>query len=107
PSPMSASPHPAPPPFDTAIPDIYRYEIWKQDFQQNGPANFNMVWLSSDHTGGPPDSEAQVADGDLAVGDIVDTISHSQYWKDSAIFVVEDDSQAGANDVAGHRATTA
>jgi hypothetical protein len=38
-----------------------------------------MVWLSSDQTGGPPDSEAQVADGDLAVGDIVDTISHSKY----------------------------
>ena len=63
------------PPFDTSIPDMYRYEIWKQDFQQNGPANFNMMWLSSDHTGGTADPEAQVADGDLAVGKIVDTIS--------------------------------
>jgi hypothetical protein len=45
-----------------------------------------------------------VADGDLAVGDIVDTISHSQYWKDSAIFVLEDDSQDGADHVDGHRA---
>jgi YVTN family beta-propeller protein len=95
---------PLSPPFDTSIPDIYRYEIWKQDFQQNGPANFNMVWLSSDHTGGTADPEAQVADGDLAVGDIVDTISHSPYWKDSAIFVVEDDSQDGADHVDGHRA---
>src|SRR4051794_19576014 len=43
------------------------------------------------------------ADGDLAVGRIVDTISHSKYWKDSAIFVVEDDSQAGADHVDGHR----
>jgi YVTN family beta-propeller protein len=101
---LNAIADPLSPPFDTAIPDIYRYEIWKQDFQQNGPANFNMVWLSSDHTGGPPDSEAQVADGDLAVGDIVDTISHSKYWKDSAIFVVEDDSQDGADHVDGHRA---
>jgi hypothetical protein len=92
------------PPFDTAIPDVYRYEIWKQDFEQNGPANFNMMWLSSDHTGGTADPEAQVADGDLAVGRIVDTISHSQYWKDSAIFVVEDDSQDGADHVDGHRA---
>ena len=48
--------------------------------------------------------EAQVADGDLAVGKIVDEISHSQYWKDSAIFVVEDDSQDGADHVDGHRA---
>jgi Phosphoesterase family len=62
------------------------------------------MWLSSDHTGGTADPEAQVADGDLAVGKIVDTISHSQYWKDSAIFVVEDDSQDGADHVDGHRA---
>jgi YVTN family beta-propeller protein len=95
---------PLSPPFDTSIPDTYRFEIWKKDFEQNGPANLNMVWLSSDHTGGPPDPEAQVADGDLAVGKIVDEISHSQYWKDSAIFVVEDDSQDGADHVDGHRA---
>src|SRR5215469_9554148 len=95
---------PLSPPFDLSIPDIYRYQIWKQDFEQNGPANFNMIWLSSDHTGGPADSEAGVADGDLATGEIVDTISHSQYWKDSAIFVLEDDSQDGADHVDGHRA---
>ena len=92
------------PKFDTDIPDLYRYEIWKQDFEKNGPANLNMFWLSSDHTGGTPDPEAQVADGDLAVGKIVDEISHSKYWKDSAIFVVEDDSQDGADHVDGHRA---
>ncbi|HKD93385.1 MAG TPA: alkaline phosphatase family protein [Gaiellaceae bacterium] len=95
---------PLSPPFDLSIPDIYRYEIWKQDFEQNGPANFNMVWLSSDHTGGPSDSEAGVADGDLAEGDIIDTISHSPYWKNSVIFVAEDDSQDGADHVDGHRA---
>jgi len=92
------------PPFDTDIPDIYRVQIWKQDFEKNGPADFNMVWLSSDHTGGPPDPRAMVADGDLAVGQIVDEISHSKYWKDSAIFVAEDDSQDGADHVDGHRA---
>jgi hypothetical protein len=63
-----------------------------------------MMWLSSDHTGGPVSGEAQVADGDLAVGKIVDEISHSPYWQDSAIFVVEDDSQDGADHVDGHRA---
>jgi YVTN family beta-propeller protein len=101
---LNAIADPLSPPFDLSIPDIYRYEIWKQDFQQNGPANFNMIWLSSDHTGGPADSEAGVADNDLATGDIVDTISHSKYWKDSAIFAVEDDSQDGADHVDGHRA---
>ncbi|ATY14105.1 phosphoesterase [Amycolatopsis sp. AA4] len=92
------------PKFDTAVPDQYRYEIWKNDFEKNGPADLNMFWLSSDHTGGPPSPAAQVADNDLAVGKIVDKISHSQYWKDSAIFVVEDDSQAGLDHVDGHRA---
>jgi YVTN family beta-propeller protein len=95
---------PASPPFDTSIPDIYRYQIWKKDFEHNGPKNLNMFWLSSDHTGGPPTPEAQVADNDLAVGQIVDEISHSKYWKDSAIFVAEDDSQDGADHVDGHRA---
>ena len=60
------------PKFDTSVPDIYRYEIWKQDFEKNGPANLNMFWLSSDHTGGPPSPAAQVADNDLALGKIVD-----------------------------------
>jgi YVTN family beta-propeller protein len=101
---LNAIADPLSPPFDLSIPDIYRYQIWKQDFEQNGPANFNMVWLSSDHTGGPTTSESGVADGDLAEGRIVDTISHSPYWKDSAIFVLEDDSQDGADHVDGHRA---
>ncbi|MFI2651768.1 bifunctional YncE family protein/alkaline phosphatase family protein [Micromonospora fulviviridis] len=92
------------PKYDLGVPDIYRYEIWKRDFEKNGPANLNMFWLSSDHTGGPPNAAAQVADNDLAVGKIVDKISHSPYWKESAIFVVEDDSQAGLDHVDGHRA---
>jgi YVTN family beta-propeller protein len=92
------------PKFDTSVPDIYREALWQQDFEKNGPANLNMFWLSSDHTGGPANAAAQVADNDLAVGRMVDTISHSEYWKDSAIFVVEDDSQAGLDHVDGHRA---
>ncbi|MEU4117105.1 alkaline phosphatase family protein [Kitasatospora sp. NPDC028055] len=92
------------PKFDTDVPDVYRYQIWKQDFEQNGPAALNMLWLSSDHTGGPAAPAAQVADNDLAVGKIVQEISHSEYWKDTAIFVVEDDSQAGLDHVDGHRA---
>jgi YVTN family beta-propeller protein len=101
---LNAIANPTSPPFDTSIPDIYRAAIWKQDFEKRGPSNLNMMWLSSDHTGGTAGPRAQVADGDLAVGRIVDEISHSRYWKDSAIFVVEDDSQDGADHVDGHRA---
>ena len=101
---LNAITHPLSPPYDLSIPDTYRYQIWKQDFEQNGPHNFQMLWFSNDHTGGPSTPRAAVADNDLAVGKVVDEISHSKYWKDSAIFVVEDDSQAGVDHVDGHRA---
>lgn len=91
------------PKFDLGIPDVYRYEIWKRDFDANGPANLNMMWLSSDHTGGDPNPVAMVADNDLTVGRIVDHISHSKYWPSSAIFVVEDDTQNGVDHVDGAR----
>ncbi|MFF4210147.1 alkaline phosphatase family protein [Streptomyces sp. NPDC001796] len=90
--------------FDLSVPDVYKEQIWKQDFEKNGPANLNMFWFSNDHTGGPAAPAAEVADNDLAVGKMVDEITHSKYWKDSAIFVVEDDSQAGLDHVDGHRA---
>ncbi|MER7926222.1 phosphoesterase [Streptomyces sp. NPDC096057] len=90
--------------FDLDVPDIYKEQIWQQDFDKNGPANLNMFWFSNDHTGGPANAAAEVADNDLAVGRMVDKITHSTYWKDSAIFVVEDDSQAGLDHVDGHRA---
>jgi YVTN family beta-propeller protein len=92
------------PMFDLTVPDIYKEQIWKQDFEKNGPANLNMFWFSNDHTGGPANASAEVADNDLAVGRMVDEISHSKYWKDSAIFVVEDDSQNGLDHIDGHRA---
>ena len=101
---LSAVSVPGFPRFDLTVPDVYKTQVWKQDFEKNGPAALNMLWLSNDHTGGPVSPAAGVADNDLAVGQIVDTISHSQYWKDSAIFVVEDDSQAGLDHVDGHRA---
>ncbi|MFM9442420.1 alkaline phosphatase family protein [Streptomyces acidiscabies] len=90
--------------FDLDVPDVYKEQIWQQDFAAHGPANLNMFWYSNDHTGGPANPAAEVADNDLAVGRMVDTITHSGYWKDSAIFVVEDDSQAGLDHVDGHRA---
>ncbi len=93
------------PRFNLTVPDQYRTDIWQQDFKKNGPANLNLMWVMDDHTGGSntPDPIAQAADNDLAVGRIVDTITHSTYWKDSAIFVIEDDSQNGVDHVDGHR----
>jgi YVTN family beta-propeller protein len=103
---------PAYPKFDTDVPDQYRVDIWQQAFAKaestNTLANLNLLWVPDDHTAGTsgtdPYPTAQVADNDLAVGRIVDTISHSADWKDSAIFILEDDSQAGADHVDGHRA---
>ena len=63
--------------------------------------------MPDDHTAGvgtgDPSPVAEVADNDLAVGRIVDRISHSQFWKSSAVFVVEDDTQNGVDHVDGHR----
>jgi hypothetical protein len=101
------------PPFDTAIPDQYRLDIFLQDFdsyvRQNNLPNLVIMTLCADHTSGVkpglPTPSAQVADNDLAVGRLIDTISHSPYWSSSAIFIVEDDSQDGVDHVDAHRST--
>jgi hypothetical protein len=61
------------------------------------------MWISSDHTGGPPAAIAMQADNDLALGRFVEAISHSPIWSSSAIFVTEDDAQTGVDHVDGHR----
>jgi len=61
------------------------------------------MWISSDHTGGPPTAPATQADNDLALGRFIDIISHSPVWSSSAIFVEEDDAQNGVDHVDGHR----
>jgi YVTN family beta-propeller protein len=95
------------PQFDLGIPDQFRVDIWAQDFA-NDVANgtvpqLEMMWISSDHTGGPPSSPAMQADNDLALGRFIDIISHSPVWSSSAIFVEEDDAQDGVDHVDGHR----
>jgi YVTN family beta-propeller protein len=95
------------PPFDLGIPDQFRVDLWDQDFQKDVkdgtvPA-LSILWIMCDHTGGPPDIDAEQADNDLAVGRIVDYISHSKVWDSSAIFIEEDDAQTGLDHVDGHR----
>jgi YVTN family beta-propeller protein len=95
------------PQFDLGIPDQFRFDIWNQDFQndvKHGTApQLEFMWISSDHTGGPPTAQAMQADNDLALGRFVDAISHSSIWSSSAIFVEEDDAQNGVDHVDGHR----
>jgi len=95
------------PQFDLGIPDQYRFDVWNQDFQYDEAAGtvpqLEFIWISSDHTGGPPNATAMQADNDLALGRFVDAISHSAVWKESAIFVEEDDAQTGVDHVDGHR----
>ena len=95
------------PQFDLGIPDQYRFDIWYQDFQndlkKSSVPQLELMWISSDHTGGPPSAQAMQADNDLALGRFVDAISHSAIWKDSSIFVEEDDAQDGVDHVDGHR----
>jgi YVTN family beta-propeller protein len=97
--------------WDLSISDMTRYNEWEKEFKQfdkNGNLpQLEMVYLPNDHTAGTsPGSntpQAMVAQNDLALGKLVDTVSHSQYWKDTAIFVVEDDAQAGPDHVDAHR----
>ncbi|HKD92425.1 MAG TPA: beta-propeller fold lactonase family protein [Terriglobales bacterium] len=68
-----------------------------------------IMRLGDDHTAGTraghPKPQAQVADNDLAVGRLADAVSHSPYWDDTAIFILEDDAQNGADHVDAHRST--
>ncbi|MGA2926264.1 MAG: bifunctional YncE family protein/alkaline phosphatase family protein, partial [Solirubrobacteraceae bacterium] len=104
---LNAIMNPYYPKFDLDVPDQYRVDVWERDFindERTGKlANLTLMWVPDDHTGGPPVPVAQVADNDLAVGRIVDTISHSRFWKSTAIFVLEDDPQNGVDHVDGHR----
>ena len=63
----------------------------------------SILWVMDDHTGGPPTPDAEQADNDLAIGRIIDYISHSNVWSSSAIFIEEDDAQNGVDHVDGHR----
>jgi hypothetical protein len=78
-----------------------------QDFNNdlaNGTVpSLSVLWIMDDHTGGPPTVNAEEADNDLAVGRIIDYISHSSVWNSSAIFIEEDDAQNGVDHIDGHR----
>ena len=99
-------------PFDLVTQDQKRADVWIAEFQRfvrdgNMP-QLELMWLPMDHlTAARPGKctpFACMADNDLALGRIVQALSHSPYWKDTVIFVVEDDAQAGPDHVDSHRA---
>jgi DNA-binding beta-propeller fold protein YncE len=105
------------PDFNTDYPDQLRADEFLREFDEFVKAKgttkelpqFTLLYLPDDHTGGTrpgkPTPQASVADNDLALGRVVDAVSHSPYWDDTAIFVVEDDAQDGADHIDAHRST--
>jgi hypothetical protein len=107
------------PDFNTDYPDQLRADEFLNEFgayvrareSHEGPdlelPSFILLYLPDDHTGGTRPNRARpaanIADNDLALGRVVDAISHSPYWDDTAIFVLEDDAQDGADHVDAHR----
>lgn len=95
------------------VPDVVKAQVFLdhlREWESHGamPPLVMMV-LPSDHTVGTSPGwctpRACVADNDAALGEIVDGLSHSSFWKDMAIFVIEDDAQNGVDHVDGHRTT--
>ncbi|HXG90360.1 MAG TPA: bifunctional YncE family protein/alkaline phosphatase family protein [Vicinamibacterales bacterium] len=103
--------HPSYPPYDLDIPDTDRVAVWHSEFREfeksGALPRLNIIRLGNDHTVGTRPGgltpRAMVAENDLALGRLVEIISASRYWKESAIFVVEDDAQNGPDHVDSHR----
>lgn len=99
--------------WDMDYQDIKRQADWQRDFDSllniNQVPRFSSIRFGNDHTSGLAKGAyspyASVADNDLAVGRLVEHISHSKIWKESAIFILEDDAQNGADHVDAHRST--
>ncbi len=99
--------------WDLDVPDVWRAAQFIKSLKQFEAAdnlpNLVIVWLPNDHTSGTkfgsPTPAAQVADNDLAVGQVVEAVSHSKYWTNTCIFAIEDDPQNGWDHVSGYRTT--
>lgn len=97
--------------WDTKVRDTTRFSQWRREFDSlvttGSLPRFNSLRLINDHTEGlrkgSPSPFAQVADNDLAVGLFVEHLSKSPVWKESAVFILEDDAQNGADHVDAHR----
>lgn len=103
--------HPTYPPYNLSIPDNKRIDVWLEEFhefEKNGNLpRLNILRLGNDHTAGSRPGahtpRAMIAENDHALGRFVEAISKSRYWKETAIFVLEDDAQNGPDHVDAHR----
>ncbi|HTQ58717.1 MAG TPA: beta-propeller fold lactonase family protein [Candidatus Solibacter sp.] len=104
------------PDFEVAYPDQLRADEFLNEFEgfvaarkegKDDMPQFILLRLPNDHTAGltkdKPRPTASVADNDLAVGRVVDAVSHSPYWDDTAFLILEDDAQDGPDHVDSHR----
>jgi len=99
------------PSFDLSIPDIKREAIWEHDFDSllaiHAVPQFNSIRLSNDHTSGQRKGAispiSAVADNDQSVGLLLEHLSKSTIWKESVVFILEDDAQSGPDHVDAHR----
>lgn len=97
--------------YDNKVQDTTRFYQWKREFDSllsvNAVPRFNSLRFCNDHTEGlrkgRPTPYAHVADNDLAVGLLVEYLSKSPIWKETAVFILEDDAQNGADHVDAHR----
>jgi YVTN family beta-propeller protein len=99
--------------WDLSTKDTTRFYQWKKEFDslltKNAVPQFNSLRFGNDHTEGlrkgKPSPYAHVADNDLAVGLFIEYLSQSPIWKESVVFIVEDDAQNGPDHVDAHRTT--
>ena len=96
-----------------AVTDVRRIEEWEREFREFEKSGdlpqLTVMHLPNDHTlgtrPGRPTPRAMVADNDVALGRLVEVVSHSRFWSQSAIFVLEDDAQDGPDHVDAHRSS--
>jgi len=95
------------PGWNVGIPDVVRADGFIRELKaaeaKGTWETFHLLYLPNDHTGGPPTPQAQVADNDLALGQVVEAVTKSSFGCNTVIFVIEDDPQSGYDHVDGHR----
>ncbi len=101
--------------YNMGIPDQFRVKMFKQEFEERWLSKdeplppFIVIYLPNDHGAGEfpengyPFRESYMADNDLALGQVIEILSFSPYWKNMAVFVTEDDPQGGVDHVDAHR----
>ena len=103
--------HPQYPGWDLEISDQVRADLWLEDLKtyaaRGHMPRLQFLWLPNDHTAGArpglPTPRAYMADNDLALGRIVEALSLSPFWRNTVVFVIEDDAQGGPDHVDSHR----